>query len=482
MSQLAYGWVSSNLEELGLPTTPNVNPENHQDEIFELYSVPAYSEGIPEILTGAEIGSTKQEVQPGDILLCKIVPHLIRVWVVGEKGKYRQIASGEWIVVRPPLCNEYYIRHLLMEPEFRLKFMQTVSGVGGSLLRARPKFVAQIDIPIAPLAEQQRIVAKLDSLFARTRQAREELENIPALIEHYKEAILATAFRGELTADWRKERQDIETAEELVDRTPEPSQPRGGREATDSVIEGRAALSVNGPDRAAPDGWAWVPLLRIARQETGHTPSRKHPEYWDGDIPWIGIVDAGDHHGSVIMDTYQHVTQAGLENSSARLLPKDTICLSRTASVGYVVRMGREMATSQDFVTWTCSEALDPDFLMYALMAEGNDIRRFGKGTTHTTIYFPEVRAMHICLAPLEEQREIVKRVREALAWVESVASESNDATELLPSLENSLLSKAFRGELVPQDPNDEPASVLLERIREARAEQSKVSKRKKRN
>lgn len=146
---------------------------------------------------------------------------------------------------------------------------------------------------------------------------------------------------------------------------------------------------MNHPQTEPPPGWTWVPLLRLARQESGHTPSRGVAAYWNGDIPWIGIRDAGAHHGAVITDTAQHVTQAGLDNSSARLLPAQTVCLSRTASVGYVVVMGRPMATSQDFVTWTCSPAMLPDFLKYALLAEGDDIRRFGKGSTHTTIYFP---------------------------------------------------------------------------------------------
>jgi type I restriction enzyme S subunit len=109
-----------------------------------------------------------------------------------------------------------------------------------------------------------------------------------------------------------------------------------------------------------------LPICDVARLESGHTPSRKHPEYWIGKIPWIGIRDVALHDGRVIAETFQHVSQAGLDNSAARLLPKDTVCLSRTASVGYVVMMGKPMATSQDFVNWVCSEALDPEFLMFA--------------------------------------------------------------------------------------------------------------------
>ena len=178
----------------------------------------------------------------------------------------------------------------------------------------------------------------------------------------------------------------------------------GGRPATTAIIRGRSAISVNDPGHPLPPGWKRVALSQIADLGTGHTPSRKHPEYWDGDIPWIGIRDGSAHHGSVIYDTVQHVNELGLENSAARLLPKGTVCLSRTASVGYVVMMGTSMATSQDFVTWTCTEALDPRYLMGALLAEGSEMRRFGEGSTHTTIYFPEIKAFHIDLPPRAEQ------------------------------------------------------------------------------
>jgi restriction endonuclease S subunit len=298
--------------------------------------------------------------------------------------------------------------------------------------------------------DQRRIVAKLDSLFKRSKKTRDELACIPRLVERYKGAILAVAFRGELTQEWRIRRAGkIESASSMVAQTLVPTQPRGGREAAGRVIRGIAALSVNDPGTSAPEGWSWVPLTRIARQETGHTPSRSHPEWWGGDVPWIGIKDAHAHHGTVITDTLQTTNAEGLANSAARMLPAGTVCLSRTASVGYVLIMGRPMATSQDFVTWTCTGALLPKFLMYALMAEGDEIRRFGKGSTHTTIYFPEVRALHICLAPIEEQRVIVECIEAAFIRVDKLAAEAQRAALLLNRLDQATLAKAFRGDLV---------------------------------
>lgn len=182
-----------------------------------------------------------------------------------------------------------------------------------------------------------------------------------------------------------------------------------GREATEGVIPGRFALSVGSPDLPTPAGWRWTALSDVAQLESGHTPSRKHPEYWNDGIPWIGIRDAVDNHGRRIHDTYQHVSQLGLENSSARLLPPRTVCLSRTASVGYVVVMATTMATSQDFVNWVCGAGLEPDYLKYVLLAENDSLLRFASGTTHQTIYYPEAKAFHALLPPVEVQRSIVR-------------------------------------------------------------------------
>ena len=125
-----------------------------------------------------------------------------------------------------------------------------------------------------------------------------------------------------------------------MSRTPLKETATGGREASTRHIPPKLALAVGRPSSAAPRGWEWSELTKLARLESGHTPSRNHPEYWGGEIPWIGIKDARAHHGGVIDDTEQKTNELGILNSSARVLPANTVCLSRTASVGYVVVMG----------------------------------------------------------------------------------------------------------------------------------------------
>ncbi|MFC1758309.1 restriction endonuclease subunit S, partial [Planctomycetota bacterium] len=222
-----------------------------------------------------------------------------------------------------------------------------------------------------------------------------------------------------------------------------------GRKATTSIIPGKYALSVGRADMPTPSGWEWFLLTDVARLETGHTPSRQHPEYWDGgDIHWIGIKDARIHHGKTIQETLQRVTQLGIDNSASRLLPSGTVCLSRTASVGYALIMGREMATSQDFVNWVCTDALQPEFLMYALMAEKDSLLKFGKGTTHTTIYFPEVKALNVCLPPKPEQKRIVAKIEELFSDLDAGVSALERARANLRRYRASVLKSAVEGRL----------------------------------
>ncbi len=322
--------------------------------------------------------------------------------------------------------------------------------------------VKAFQVCLPPVAEQRRIVAELEGLQARGRRAREALDAVPPLLERLRQSILAAAFRGDLTKDWRASKTDLEPARVLIERTPEPGGKSSGRAASMSMRRGIGGIAVGHPGTRAPDGWEWVALSRIARMGSGHTPSREHSDYWDGGIPWIGIRDARENHGREITTTFQTVSDLGLENSASRLLPARTVCFSRTASVGYVTIMGESMATSQDFANWTCSPALLPEYLMFALLAEGEHIKTFGEGSTHTTIYYPELKAFHLCLAPLEEQREIVARVSRMLDVVARLIAEAENQSQRQESLARSILAKAFRGELVPQDPNDQPAEAAL--------------------
>lgn len=151
--------------------TSSINPTKLPDQKFALFSIPSYESGYPEIRLGQEILSNKTHLMPRDVLLSKIVPHTRRSWIVGEHP-IPTIGSSEWIVFHDDRFDPRFIRNFLMSDSFHVQYLQTVAGVGGSLNRARPTAVAQIKIPLPPLAEQRRIAEILDNS-ATTIKARQ---------------------------------------------------------------------------------------------------------------------------------------------------------------------------------------------------------------------------------------------------------------------------------------------------------------------
>jgi len=167
----------------------STDPSRYPDETFALYSIPAFDVGAPEFVQGRDIGSVKKNVQPNDVLLSRIVPHIRRSWVVGEH-KERLLASGEWIVFRDARIYPAYLRHFLTSDLFHRQFMMTVAGVGGSLLRARPADVARIALVLPPLEEQRRIAAILDKADA----LRQKRKRAIALLDSLTQSIFLEMF------------------------------------------------------------------------------------------------------------------------------------------------------------------------------------------------------------------------------------------------------------------------------------------------
>ena len=158
--------------------------------------------------------------------------------------------------------------------------------------------------------------------------------------------------------------------------------------------------------------WPSVAIKRVARLGTGHTPSRQHPEYWQHcTIPWLTLADVWqlrDGTRSVVEETAEMISELGIRNSSAVVHPAGTVALSRTASVGFSCVLGRNMATSQDFATWTCGPRILPRFLLWVLRGSRDELRERMTGSTHQTIYMPDIETLRTPLPPLPEQSKIV--------------------------------------------------------------------------
>lgn len=172
----------STLGEVMVTRGGTVAPSAFPEEEFELYSIPAHDRGGPEIALGSSIGSAKQIVQPGDVMISKIIPHIRRSRIVEPFSGRRQIASGEWIVFRGGSFHPNYLRQFLLSDEFHRQFMNTVAGVGGSLVRARPAQARAIDLPLPSLPEQRRIAAILDRADAIRAKRRQALAHLDSLI------------------------------------------------------------------------------------------------------------------------------------------------------------------------------------------------------------------------------------------------------------------------------------------------------------
>jgi type I restriction enzyme, S subunit len=441
MEELPMGWAPASIEEVGLPTTPKIEPFRFPKEVFELYSVPSFSNGEPELVAGEEIKSSKQFVQEGDVLLCKIVPHLNRVWVVPTANHHRQIASTEWIVVRSKELDSNYLRYCLMGPIFRELFMGEVSGVGGSLMRARPQGVAKIRIPIAPSAEQRRIVEKLDNILARSRRSREELEHIPRLVDRYKGAVLEAAFSGKLTANWR---------------THIGQSAAWSRKKLGNVVESIRYGTSKKCDRNA----SLTPVLRI---------------------PNIG-------NGIILQDDLKFAAFDVREREKLRLVRGDILFIRSNGSLDLVGKSALVSEKEEGFLyagylirIRPLHEEITPKFLLYYLMSPStrSTIEMLAKSTSGVNnINSQEIASIELPIPSSKEQVEITRIIEKRFTTIENSCNEALRAEKLLNRLNERTLAKAFRGELVHQSASDEPASMLLNRLQRAKIEKAPSRKR----
>ena len=341
--------------------------------------------------------------------------------------------------------------------------------------------VAGGHIRVPPLPEQRRIVAKIDSLSAKSACARAHLDHIPRLVEKYKQAILAAAFRGDLTREWRLSQvNDADETAPTYLATRESEHDARQREralgrderaaqitADSEVDEQLASLAQTEP---LPDNWAWATIGLVFGVYVGATPSRKDQRLWNGPIHWVS---SGEVAFRPISDTAETITEWGLRETSTRLHPPGTLLIGMIGegkTRGQVAILEIEAANNQNCAAIRVSEAkYDVDYVYWYLWKSYAQTRTIGSGNNQQALNKERVQRLPLPLAPPDEAVEIASRVTKLFAWIDRLAKEATSARKLVDHLDQAVLTKAFRGELVPQNPNDEPASVLLERIRAER-------------
>lgn len=207
---------------------------------------------------------------------------------------------------------------------------------------------------------------------------------------------------------------------------------------------------------AIPKEWRVAPIRHYARLESGHTPSRQHPEYWipeECTIPWITLADVWQLRSGTqdyVANTEEKISPVGLANSPARLLPANTVILSRTASVGFAGIMATAMATTQDFANWVCGPRLRPEYLLNVFRAMAPEFKRLTMGSVHQTIYMPAIREMVTPVPPGEEQDRIVLFLRSRLPAIDALIAKKERLIELLQEKRQALITQAVTKGLDP--------------------------------
>jgi type I restriction enzyme S subunit len=195
-----------------------------------------------------------------------------------------------------------------------------------------------------------------------------------------------------------------------------------------------------------PSHWQSARVVQVARLESGHTPSRQHPEWWvpaQCTVPWFSLADVWQirtANRSYITETAEKISPLGLANSAARVLPKGTVMLSRTASVGFAAISAVPMATTQDFANWVCGPSLLPEYLLYCLRGMKSEFDQLTLGSTHMTIYMPSIRRLTIPLPPLTDQRRIADFLDARCAAIDAAIEKKERMVEAARARRDSLL------------------------------------------
>jgi type I restriction enzyme, S subunit len=353
-----------------------------------------------------------QEVRVGDLVVNKM-----KAWQ-GSVGisDYHGIVSPDYLVCSVDTSVESrFFHYLLRSGPLVAQFGIRSKGIRPAQWRLYWEDLAEISVLLPHLDEQRRIADFLNAETARIdRTAALQAAARVALLERRAAAVFNAVTGGT-----------------FQDRIP----------STLAWVD------------AIPAHWQGVKLGHVARMGSGHTPSRSKPEWWvDCTIPWVTtgeVSQVRDDRREVLTETRERISEIGMANSSAELHPKGTVVLCRTASAGYSAVMGEDMATSQDYVTWTCGPRLDPFYLLWCLRAMRSDLLgRLAMGSTHKTIYVPDLQMLRIPLPPLHEQQQIVESIREANTAVDTAVDVIDRQLALFAERRQALITAAVTGQI----------------------------------
>ncbi|HBO6863564.1 TPA: hypothetical protein L4935_000538 [Pseudomonas aeruginosa] len=337
-------------------------------------------------------------------------------------------------------------------------------------------------IALPPIGEQTRIAQKLDELLAQIDTLKARIDAIPALLKRFRQSVLAAAVSGRLTEDWRSSGASIDNGHVLHHQIKEAHAAEGGHARGNASDPTEEAHDLSPDD--LPKTWDIAELrdICVPGRPITYGILKPGPELDEG-IPYIRVADFPGNKLNManIKKTSPEIDE---QFRRARLMEGDLL-LSIRGSVGRLIKIPANLDganITQDTARLSISPLVSTEFVYWALLADSTQrrMKNATRGVAVRGINIGDVRALQIPLPPRDEQTEIVRRVEQLFAFADQLEAKVATAQARIDRLAPSILAKAFRGELVPQDPNDEPASLLLERIQAQRAAAPKAKRGRK--
>lgn len=416
---LPDGWLAKRLKYVATHNDEVLSESTDEDQEIDYVEISgvSLSRGIEEIerLTFGQAPSrARRKVRSGDILISTVRTYLRAIAKVDEASP-DLIASTGFCVVRPGIeVDSGFIGWAAKSEPFVSEVVARSVGVSYPAINASE--LVNIQVPLPPIETQQRIARFLDERTAR----------IDGLIE--------------------KKRA-------LLDRLAEKRQALITRAVTKG-LNPDAPMKPSGIDWLGdvPAHWEVGNIRRFARMKTGHTPSRQNVEYWDDcTIPWFTLADVWQLRDGTrwyLEETAETISELGLANSAAELLPAGTVVFSRTASVGYSGIMPVSMATSQDFWNWICGQKLLPEYLLLLFRSMTQKFEESTSGSTHKTIYQGIASGLEICVAPIDEQRTISAHVFDSASVIDRTSSKVQQSIAKMSEYRAALVTSAVKGQI----------------------------------
>jgi type I restriction enzyme, S subunit len=459
-------WLQMNLGEIiNYGKTEKAEPTEIPSDawVLELEDIEKDSSKLLQRLTFTQrqSKSTKNRFRAGDVLYGKLRPYLNKILIADRDG----YCSTEILPLRAnQAINGRFLFYWLKHPAF-LNYVEAVSH-GLNMPRLGTESGKQAPLVLAPLNEQKRIADKLDRLLAKVDACRERCDRIPLILKRFRQSVLAAATSGELTEDWREKHSVVQPAKNLI------------KETRFKIADSDENLQL------LPDTWEWVALGNYAQCSRGRfsVRPRNDPAYFNGAHPFIQIGDLPSE-GGWINAHKQTLNDKGLTVS--KKFPKATVVIAIVgATIGNTGLLAYEMCFTDSMVGIETGNEVSNRYIEFFLRHRKEDIRKISyAGGGQPNIKLEILNPYPLALPPIEEQQEIVRRVEKLFAFADRLEARYQAARAKCNQLTPALLEKAFQGELVSQDPNDEPASVLLERIKSQRSNaetnQTKPQRRK---